>query len=158
MDSKNKKLNIKKKTIITLSIIVIAVIALALVFHFFLVKSEVSKNKTIAETYKSELYNSMICEFKCPNTLQEFKGKNQSLPDADCVRACSADFVAKNYSLSELPRNELLQDGFLSEISSIVGVCQNSSISNFNLNLTAFSSCALEKLEPLRDEYSYLSN
>ncbi|HLD98538.1 MAG TPA: hypothetical protein VI815_04385 [Candidatus Nanoarchaeia archaeon] len=166
MKENNKKvpvkdaLKINKKIVKILVIVIAAIIIIALVAYFGYGYYLGTKKSQEIITYKQDVYNSILCEFNCPLTEQEFNGKKQLLPEVECVKTCSEEFRGKNYSLSTADREFLIKDGFLTQLSTIVTSCQNQSVDvvTKNLNISKFSSCARTNLEPLKEKYPYLDN
>ncbi|MEK6890940.1 MAG: hypothetical protein AABX03_02280 [Nanoarchaeota archaeon] len=158
--TKKDSFKINKKIVKIFVIVMAAVIIVALAAYFGYGYYLGTKKSQEIVTYKEDIYNSVLCEFNCPLTQQQFNNKTQLLPGVECVKNCSAEFREKNYSLSVSDKEFLLKDGFLDELSLIVKNCQNQSMdaSAKNLNISQFSSCARTNLEPLKEKYPYLNN
>ncbi len=137
------------------------VVAFAIAYFVFAYIPANSESSQIND-YKKALYNSVLCQYKCPLVEQMFNNKTVNAPNASCVQTCSAEFRAQQLKAGEtISDSDLLSDNLIEDIQNIVTACRNQSISdNGNLpdiNNTVFFPCVVNGLEGLKNQYSYLN-
>ena len=153
---KNETFKISKKNIY---IGIVAIIIIAAVGYYFLVRiPEQNKQKDVIE-YKRALYDSILCQYKCPLTNYTFEeNKTQNLPNSDCVKACISELKTKGFVKNEFSATDLMKDNLAVDVEVIVSGCRNENIDNstFELKSEEWIKCSIEKFERLKENYTYL--
>lgn len=146
----------KYKKIIISAIAVLVVIALGVYFY----KAQyipAQKRASELQEFRKSLYDSVLCEYKCPLTLQKYKNTTQLLPEQNCVQTCTADFKVKS-EIINVTQIELNSDPLIKDISKVISACKSASIGQNNtLNNTFFFNCSVEEIDKLKDNYNYLT-
>lgn len=140
----------------TLIIIVVAVI-IAILLSYFIFKylPEQSKNKEIQE-YKKALFDSILCQYSCQLSLQEFQNKTQMLPEASCVQNCTQALRDNQAQGEKFSNQEISSDNLILDIQNIVDNCRTENSQNISLNVQTFFPCVSGKLGSLKSTYTYL--
>ena len=104
------------------------------------------------------MYNSVLCQYKCPLTEQTLNNKTQLLPEVSCVKTCTDDFRQKEISKKSFNDNDLINDNLVGDLGDAINRCKAISLNNetLTINNTLFFSCSIESLEGLKANYTYL--
>lgn len=147
----------KISTAIIITAIVVFVIA-AFVFKYY---PEMKKESEV-NAYKKAVYNTIVCQYKCPLTPQFVLQVNrtEAVPDELCVQNCSIALMDVN--TSNIKSEDLLNDNLAKDIQDTLTTCKsesqvyNSTSVGQAVNTAMFFSCATHGLEALKETYSYL--
>lgn len=139
-------------------VIVTAVITFILAFLFLKYLPESQDNKLVSD-YKAAIYGSTLCQYKCPLTPQSVQNKTEYLPDPVCVKNCTDKFKAALARADDIPKNKLLADRLMDDMSMGINGCRTSALDSTKtkMNSTMFLGCSIEKLEGLKSKYDYLN-
>lgn len=154
----------KKRKQIIVAIVIVLVIAavIAGVYYYKFNYPKYDQEKEI-KIFKQKFYKSIICQYNCPLSSQEYQNKTQMLPSIDCLKDCSNNFLKetnnKTYSEQLLIKDDLLKDieqGIITckKQAAIKSPTNSSEIAA--INTTLFFSCSGEKLSYLKNKYDYL--
>ncbi len=139
--------------------IILAVAVTFLIAYALFVYMPNHSKARAAEDYKKALYQSMVCQYGCDLTEQDYLNKTQLLPDADCVKNCTiAAKEAMNSSENlELTTADLQTDNLFVDMSQTINLCKKDVNKNETDN-SAFFSCVYNGLNELGTKYSYLND
>jgi len=145
------------KYVIT-AIIITAVITFSISYIIFRYIPDNNQNLKINE-YKKELYDSTLCQYSCPLTLQEAQNKTQYLPESGCVQNCTADIKEIQSVGDAISNAQLKNDKLLEDMSVVITNCKKEAIdiNTKTLDNTLFFTCSAEKLSELKNKYAYLN-
>lgn len=155
---KNDVFRLNKKTLKIAFISLFSILLIGLILYFGIGYYIANQKINLANQYKIDVYNSMLCEFNCPLSDQEYQGEMMKLPELECVKTCSEEFRLKNYTITANDKEIILKDGLLDKISTIVNDCKTKGLNqeSLKLDVEVFSNCSREMLIPLKDQYTYL--
>jgi hypothetical protein len=157
-EGRGKKTDIYKiATVIILTAIVVFALA-AFVFKYY---PEMKRESEI-NAYKKAVYSTILCQYKCPLTPQFVSQVNrtEAVPDEVCVQNCTISLM--NVNSSNIKSEELMNDNLAKDIQDTLLACKSGSqVYNLTLvgqavNTAMFFSCAIDGLESLKENYSYL--
>lgn len=153
---KKETFKISKKNIY---IAIVVVIIIAAVGYYSLVRlPEQNKQKDVIE-YKKALYESILCQYKCPLTNYTFQdNQTQNLPNSDCVKVCINELKANGFVKNQFSANDLMKDNLAIDVEVIVSGCRSENIDNstFELKSEEWINCSIGRLEELKENYTYL--
>jgi len=158
----NNKDSMKLNKSIFYTIIITAVIVFIVSYLIF---SYIPNNKETSKLneYKKALYDSIVCQYSCPLSLQEINNKTQEAPNAECVQSCTQELRDSQASGDIFSNAQLSNDNLIKDIEDVISVCKDASIrtnSKTNLpelNSTIFFPCSSEALKEIKKDYSYLN-
>ncbi len=138
------------------SIILLIIIGLA-VFYFLYIYTQDDRGES-ARVYKNALYNSILCQHKCPLVAQNVSNLTLMVPSRECVIACTDEFKNKSISKESFEDSELLADNLFADLAAALDSCKMESFDNSTLtyNNSEYFACSLEKMESLKANYTYL--
>ncbi|MEM3113354.1 MAG: hypothetical protein QXI33_02935 [Candidatus Pacearchaeota archaeon] len=152
------EIRIGRKQIKTISIILTTIIITLLIIGFVFVyyPKQVKANKI--DSYKKDVYSSILCQYSCPLKEQEFQNKTQMLPDTECVKQCTLDLQIKKSRYTGIRGTDLGNDELVKDVSKVIDDCRTSSLigDTFTLDNEKYFPCVTQKLESLKDKYDYL--
>jgi len=154
-----QNIKISKRTLRISITIIAVVIILAVVLTLLFVKylPEQAKNNEI-KAYKKALFSSVICQYKCPLTMQNYQNKSQLLPEQTCVKICTDNFIPMaNVSLKQ---EEVENDNLIREMQNVITNCKNLAVlptTPATVNTSQFFPCVSNDLAQLKTKYSYLN-
>jgi hypothetical protein len=135
------------------AIILILLLAYALFFYIPKQKEEIR-----LQEYKKSLFESSLCQYKCPLTIQKIGNKTQELPDVICTQDCALTFRNQTSLGNSYTNEELQNDNLFADFEAEVISCgKQSLINSTSINNSFYFSCISERLENLRSNYSYLN-
>lgn len=147
----------KKLKAVISAIIITALITFVISYIIFKYIPDKKENLSINE-YKKELYSSTLCQYSCPLTLQQIQNKTQYLPEQGCVQNCTKNLREIQETGDKISNEQLKNDKLIEDISNVINTCKTEAV-NLNtktLNNTLFFICSTEKLDSLKNKYSYL--
>lgn len=155
-----KSMNKKQWAYGIIAIAIIITLAIS-VYVYNLDNVDKTKRTSDINSYKKNLYETVICQYSCPLKLQDYQNKTQLLPDFNCVADCTKNFKSKfsTETLNNLnfTKEELARDNFFNDIETIVENCKTTSVDSYSgMNNSKFFSCSIQGLKQIKENYSYL--
>ncbi len=141
-----------------LTVIITILITFAISFLIFKYIPDNNQNLKIDE-YRKGLYTSVLCQYSCPLSLQQFQNKTDYLPEPACAKDCT-DKLKNFQSITEdISNNQIKKDGLIIDMSNAITACKNKATDTKTktINNTLFFNCSIEKLSALKNKYNYLS-
>lgn len=155
-----EKKNNSNKIIISVVATAIVVFLVCYIIFGYLPKY---KEQVKINDYKKGLYDSIVCQYSCPLTIQTLGNKTQELPEQSCVMQCTSNLRAIQNSTDSIPNSALLNDDLIKDIEKEINTCKTVSVSENpktklpELNNTLFFNCSAQGISSLKDKYSYLN-
>ena len=151
-------MNSKLSKQIILAVIITSIIIFSVSFFVFKYIPENKQNSKVND-YKKELYNSILCQYSCNLTLQQFQNKTEYLPDKTCVENCTKKFKELQLSGESISNDQIKNDRLIEDLSNTINSCKTEAFdkNNLELNNTLFFECSKEKLSELKTKYKYLN-
>ena len=147
------KLKSNNKYKITFALIVLILVAITVYNYSSNFSSKNKRSSQILE-YKKDLYKSLVCEYNCPLSMQQYQNKTQLIPSISCIKNCTKDFKAKWGDLNA-SKEELSKDNLIKDLSNTIEDCKTQGNQTL-VNNTVFFSCTTEGLDLIKEKYSYL--
>lgn len=140
-----------------IAIIITAIITAVICWLVFSYIPDYQKNIKI-QSYKRSVFNSVLCEYKCPLTNQTYVNKTILLPDQECVKNCTVNVKDDQEKLNDFSNNDLKKDGLTEELMVVVNNCKKTSSDPKTkiLDNKIFFDCVIKALEGLKEKYPYL--
>jgi hypothetical protein len=148
---------VKQNSKIIIWVILAVVLTLLISAYFFYYMPKQNRIADIND-YKRGLYQSSLCQYTCPLTMQTLNNLSQILPEVNCVQNCSAEFKAKFGDGESFSNKELENDDLFKDVLSSINACKTLSAVNSTLNNSLFFPCVSEKMISLNQTYLYLNN
>lgn len=151
----------KNRKNIMLLWLAVAVVLTAVICYILFVYVPQHNEKTEINNYKKAIFDSMICQHRCPLTDQLLNNKTQLLPDTACVSNCTA-IAKEKMNNSDFTQKDLEGDSLFIEMQNSINLCKKQSSStnpidnSTTVNNAAYFACVPVKLELLKNNFSYL--
>lgn len=149
-------LKLSKKTLgIIAAILIILIIAGV---YYFKILPDKKKTADIQE-YKKALYESILCQYKCPLQNYTIENKTQTIQQRECVVECINYLKDKGYIRNQYSNNEINSDNLAKDIEFVVVNCRQESTDSETGEFDSIkvTDCAIRGLEDLKSTYSYLN-
>jgi len=144
------------KTKLIVWIVIAILITLLLSYYFFSYRPQQKRMNDLNE-YKKALYDSSLCQYKCPLANQIVNNKTQLLPNATCIHNCVLDFQPNFANEASFSTDDLEKDNLFQDILGIVSLCKkDNSINGTIIDSRLYFSCVSMKMESLPENYTYL--
>jgi hypothetical protein len=142
---------------IFITAIVCIIITFSISYIFFAYLPQTQRQEKV-EQYKKAMFDSGICQYRCPFKDQIIANKTQFLPEQKCIQSCIDNSHVKDFNTKDFSENELSADSLFNDVQTVVLSCkQKSSMKNSTLiDNSKFSECSAQALENLKNSYSYL--
>jgi hypothetical protein len=109
------------------------------------------------EAYKKQVYESILCQYKCPIVNTTVNNETRPTPDVACIKECVNVAKATNITGEDISNAELKSDNLASDILLIIDSCTQTNTVSKMTNYTGLYDCAGPQLEGLKQNYSYLA-
>ena len=144
------KIKINKNVLYAIIITVIVTFAIAyIIFSYY---PEMQKTKTI-NSYKKSMYDSVLCQYKCPVDVQITSNKTQYYPNPECVKNCTTAFTALEKAPKSFTDDDLANDNLINDMGKAVNDCGK----ELNASLESKMNCAVTNFIALKPNYKYLN-
>ncbi|HLC78353.1 MAG TPA: hypothetical protein VJH92_04470 [Candidatus Nanoarchaeia archaeon] len=158
MDNRDEiKLKLSGKVLA--AVIITAIVIFLLTFAIFKYLPD-QKRASEVNSYKKQIFDSVVCQYSCPLKEQAIQNKTQLLPDQTCVQQCAGDLNTAKEESAKFSDNDLKTDTLYSDIEALVASCRTSSVDSSGtipkLDNVKFFDCVKQGLEGLKTNYSYL--
>ncbi len=156
-ENKIKQFKISKTVLYIIAAVIITFLVTSAAFTYI---PKYQKSSEL-NSYKKQLYDSLLCQYSCPLIDQTYDNKTQLLPDQVCVQTCTASLKAEQAKGIKFTNEDLINDNLITDVEGIVKKCRTLTTTLKNTTIATidnekFFTCVKTDLESVKETYAYL--